>query len=304
MVPSTVLSAPADQPRETQPPDARPAAGARSFDRWRPLVGTLPAVLLVAVSVWELVAAQTAGGDVPDDADWTRASAAVRARHQPGDLIVFAPRWLDPVGRLHLGDLMPIDHVARMDDARFFAVWELSIRGASAPESRGREVAFSQRFGDLHVRKLTRAPVEVVTDFVARFKAARAQVKLDGRSAGSPQVALEEVGFAPHRCVRVEPLPDQTVRMTFKDVALGSALVGYVGLADVFTRRDIRAPGRLQVFVGERELIDVTFGVDDGWIRFSAETEASESAVVTFAATAVGARARKRLICFAAEARR
>lgn len=295
MVPSVVLTDPADQP--TDAPE--PPKGAR----WRPLIGLVPAALLAVVSVWELSAAQSAGDDVPDDAAWTKASVTVRARHQPGDLIVFAPRWLDPVGRLHLGDLLSVEQAARMDDARFPVVWELSIRGARAPESRGRKATFRTTIGGLRVRRLTRPPAVVTTDFVEHFKGQRRQVKVEGRPAGSPRVVLEEVGFTPRRCIRVEPRPDDTVALSFKDVTLGTSLVGYVGLADVFTRRDIRDPGRLQISIGGEEVAGVTFGVDDGWVRFSAKTEPMRGAEVTFRATAVGARARKRLICFAAEAR-
>lgn len=335
MVPSVVLSTPADQPEEAieevaddapddtandtadDTPDDAPATAPDSqvapvsdesermggLARWRPLLALVPAALLVVVSIWELVAAQRAGADVPGDDAWAEASETVRARHQDGDLIVFAPMWIDPVGRMHLGDLMPVDHVARMDDARFPVVWELSIRGASAPESRGREVAFSASIGGVRVRKLTRSPEVVLTDFVKQFETSRRQVKTDGRPVGSARVVLEEVGFTPRRCIRVQPRPDDTVRLTFKDVPLGSSLVGYVGLADAFTRRDIRAPGRLAVSVAGEELVSVDFGVDAGWVRFSADTEAGAHAQVTFAATAVGAGARKRLICFAAEAR-
>jgi hypothetical protein len=86
--------------------------------------------------------------------------------------------------------------------------------------------------------------------------------------------------------------------------ALGRELVGHVGLADVFTRRDVRDPGRLVVKVDGRVVADVTVGVDDGWVRFAAPTAARADATVEFAATAVGPRARDRRICFAAEARR
>ena len=88
--------------------------------------------------------------------------------------------------------------------------------------------------------------------------------------------------------------------MTFPELPLGSTLVGYVGLADVFTRRDIRAPGKLEVELGGRTLATVTPGVDDGWVRFAVPTTPG-AADVTFVASAD---APNRLICFAAEARR
>lgn len=271
----------------------------RAKHRGRPWLGLAPALALLLCALWEIWASARAGSDVPGDAAWTAAAAAVRERHAAGDLIVFAPAWIDPVGRMHLGDLLPVEMAARMDDARYETVWELSIRGAEAPEARGRRVDWTTEVGGVRVRRLVRTPARVLTDFVAAFAGAR----VEGEAVGRAEVRLEEVGFAPHRCVRVEPQPGKTVRVQYSGARLGSRLVGYVGLADVFTRRDVRAPGELAVSAGGRELARVRFGVDDGWVRFEAATEPAERAEVTFAATAVGAGARKRLVCFAAEAR-
>ena len=267
--------------------------------RGRRFLGLVPALALLLCALWEIWASARAGSDVPGDPAWAAAATAVRERHAPGELIVFAPRWIDPVGRMHLGDLLPIDMAARMDDARYATVWELSIRAAEAPEARGRRVDWSRDAGGGRVRRLVREPVHVLTDFVADF----ARARVEGRAVGRVEVRLEEVGFEPHRCVRVEPQPDQTVRVRYPGARLGTRLVGYVGLADVFTRRDVRAPGELAVHIDGRQVAAVRAGVDDGWVRFEAETAPAERADVVFAATAVGAGAHKRLICFAAEAR-
>ena len=245
------------------------------------------------------------------DGDWAAAAAAVRARHKPGDLVAFAPDWIDPVGRYHLGDLIPIEMAARMDDRGYRTLWEVSIRGADSPEARARSLEWSQQFGTVLVRQLVREPAAVVTDFVAEFRSA----KIAGRAVGRPRVQLEEVGFGPRRCIRVEPHPDQTVTITYSDVALGNRLVGYVGLADIFTRRDIRDPGELTVRIDGQEQARVLAGVGDrgtdnpadrgepGWQRFAITTEPSTRAAVVFEARAVGPNARRRLLCFAAEAR-
>lgn len=269
------------------------------WERYRRLAGAGPAVLLALVAFWELAMAAIAGGGVPDEEAWRAASAELRARHQPGDLIVFAPGWLDPVGRQHLGDLIPIEMAARMDGARYGRIWELSARREHAPEVEELEPVDTEDFGDLELSLYERAPAEVVTDFVEAF----ASAEVAGASARAPAVRLEEVGFAPHRCVRLVPRPDQTVTVTYPAAELGRELVGYVGLADVFTRRDVRAPGRLVVRVDGEEVASVTAGVDDGWVRFAAPIEPG-AGEVSFAATAVGPEARDRRICFAAEARR
>jgi hypothetical protein len=257
----------------------------------------IPAAVLVVVAVWSTCRVESAGS-VPDDDAWGKAAATVRARHQRGELIVFAPSWVEPVGRLHLGDLIPIEMAGRMDAARYGTIWELSIDGARAPETRGLTPSWSGDFGGVGVRFYTRPPAAIATDFVATFATARAE----GARDRGPSVELAEVGFAPRRCVQVVPRPGQSVAITWPAAALGRELVGYVGLADVFTRRDVREPGELVVAIDGREVARVRAGVDDGWVRFSAAT-APGTASVTFTATAVGPRARDRLICFAAEAR-
>jgi hypothetical protein len=259
-----------------------------------------PALLLALVSLWEMVAVSRANQRAPGPRDWRALSAALRAEHRPGDLVTFAPGWIDPLGRHHLGDLIPLEMAGRMDAARYAVVWEVAEGDARSPDTAGLEPERSRQFGRLSLRRYRRAPAAVVTDFAAALPGAQ----VVGRSAGRPEVRLEEVGFAPHRCVVVVPQPGQTVRIAYPAAALGTQLVGYVGLADVFTRRDVRDPGRLVVSVDGRALADVTVGVDSGWVRFAAPTRPAAAAAVEFAATAVGPRARDRRICFAAEARR
>jgi len=257
----------------------------------RPLAA-LPALLLVIVAVWETCAARRDASEVPGDDAWARAAAIVRAGHRPGDLIVFAPDWIDPVGRLHLGDLISIDDAARMDAAKYGRIWELAIRGARAPDTEGLVPVEVAEANGIAIRRYERPAAIVVADVRERL----AEAQQDG---GRGALELAEVGFAPHRCIQVVPVPGRPVRIAFPALPLGSELVGYVGLADVFTRRDIRAPGRLQIEIGGQVVASAEPGVEDGWVRFEAATQPGQ-AEVTFVATAD---APQRLICFAAEAR-
>jgi hypothetical protein len=259
----------------------------------------LPALLLVVVAIAEIVVAARAPARVPGDDDWARAAEVVRQRRQAGELIVFAPDWIDPVGRLHLGDLISIAEAARMDADRFAAIWELSIRGARAPETAGLRPTWQARHGGVTVRRYARPPVRVVADLVGLAS----RIRASGPRGRGPVVELAEVGFAPRRCVLVVPAPGQSVTLDYGRVPLGRTLVGYVGLADVFTRRDVREPGHLAVRIGGRVVAEVTAGVDDGWRRFEAATTPGEHPL-EIVVSAVGPRARDRRICFAAEARR
>ena len=237
---------------------------------------------LAVIAAWEIARTERAGAGVPDDVAWKRAADVVRLEANPGDLI-------------------PLDMAARMDSARYGSVWELSIRGARAPEAElaSGDVEAESEVDGIEIRHITRQAAVVVTDFVTALGGAR----VTGDRVRGPSVELAEVGFAPHRCAQIVPAPGKSVTIAFDRAALGRELVGYVGLADVFTRRDVREPGRLVVAIDGKEVANVTVGDDDGWVRFAAKTTPGP-ATVTFTATAVGAGARDRLICFAAEARR
>ena len=50
--------------------------------RSRP-VAAIPAILLVVVSLWEIVATRCDATSVPGDAAWDEAAAVVRAGYQP-----------------------------------------------------------------------------------------------------------------------------------------------------------------------------------------------------------------------------
>lgn len=254
-------------------------------------------MLLVGVSLWEITATRCEATSVPDDDAWDAASAIVRRDYKPGDLIVFAPDWVDPVGRLHLGDLISVDVAARMDAARYPRIWELSIRQAHSPDTAALEdPAVDETVRGIRVRRYERSPAIVLGDVVDKL----AEAKVDGAPTHAPSLEIAEVGFAPHRCIEVVPTPGRPARITFPQVTLGSELVGYVGLADVFTRRELRTPGGLVVEIAGKEVARAVAGVDDGWVRFSATTTPGIADVV-FVASAIEP---ARLVCFAAEARR
>ena len=255
-------------------------------------IAVVPALLLVVISLWEVCVARHDAASVPGDAAWHAAAERVRAGYRPGDLIVFAPAWVDPVGRRQLGDLIPLPVAARMDAARYGRIWELAIRGARSPDTAGLEPAGVEEHGGVVVRRYERAPAIVVGDVLDRLATATTE-------GARPTLELAEVGFAPHRCLQVNPAPGVPLRIRFPGFPLGTELVGYAGIADVFTRRDVRSPGRLDVELAGKIIASVAPGVDDGWVRFAAATPPG-AADVTFI---VRARDANRRICFAAEAR-
>ena len=113
----------------------------------------LAAGAVVALAIVEALVALTAPLRAPKADDWAAVERDVRAGFRPGDLIVAAPAWADPIMRMHLGDLISIPTAGRMDGARFSRVWEIDQRGARAPETRDGRVVLERHHG-----ALTRAP--------------------------------------------------------------------------------------------------------------------------------------------------
>lgn len=247
------------------------------------------------VALWEVCATPRYAAAVPGDKAWEKAAAVVREGYQPGDLIVFAPDWIDPVGRLHLGDLIPVDMAARMDAARYPRIWEVAIRDARSPDTADLTPDSVESVSGIDVRFYQRVPaVEVVSDLRDALPTARVEGPV------RPTLELTEVGFTPHRCIQVIPPAKGSVRITFPQLQLGTSLVGYAGLADVFTRRSPRGPGTIVTEINGTPIGRLEVGVDDGWVQFAAATTPGP-ADVTFILSADDP---NRLICFTAEARR
>ena len=208
----------------------------------------LASLALLVLAVWETVTLVRVSAGAPRDADWAAARATVEGGFQRGDLIVFAPAWMDPVGRQHLGHLMTLDDVVRMDDARYGRVWEVSARGAVAPEARG-EVRRDERYGPLRLRLLERPAAKVIWDLRERS-------------------GLAEVDYAGRLCTLVR-VPG---RLDAGTVPLGRRLVARAGLTDFRARRDNRAFALLRVVVDGKPVAEASIGSESGWVPLEAET--------------------------------
>ncbi|MBI4509212.1 MAG: hypothetical protein HY698_06225 [Deltaproteobacteria bacterium] len=252
--------------------------------------GRIAGLALILLAAWEIGVLWRSKRAAPTDADWQQVVAAVTASHQPGDLIVFAPSWMDPVGRKWLGGLMTIDQAARMDDARYGRAWEISARGAAAPETEGAGTpAYESRFGALRVRQFTRPAAQVTWDLSAHS-------------------ALQEVDFQPRKCARIgEPRPGRPAVLDVPSATLGMELVVRAGLADFRERRENRAVALVRVIVDGEEKARAQVGNESGWLPLPRVATNPGVHQVRFEATVDPSRGdpqRATLsVCIAAEAR-
>ena len=253
----------------------------------------------------------------PASKDWTAAAAKVRAEFRPGDLIVAAPAWADPLMRLKLGDLVPQTVAGRMDAARYGRVWEISERGARAADTAGASVAASERFGALTLRRWEKPAAQVSFDFLVEWrKASMAVVRPGGGETPCPLGAdrfqcagaalgpeLLEIDTSLRNGLAVDPIEGATLALEFADVPLGRELVVATGLHNVWLRKSGEGKVRLRVLAEDRELGTATATSASGWAlsRFDTAAWAGQPAHVRFEITVDNAHARH--VGFAAEAR-
>ena len=246
----------------------------------------LAAAGLVLVAAWEVGVLVAARRSEPLPEDWKAAAAAIPASSARDVLIVFAPRWIDPVGRLWLGDRIPLDQAARMDAVRYREVWEVSIRGASAPEVRGDPAVSERNFGPIRVRRFVREAPTVTWDLASESR-------------------ICEVDFEPRRGVRLElGHPYAQARRMFQQVNLGTQLQVYAGLAGYQTRSDNRSTALIQTMVDGREVARGLAGNDSGWVALPMAATMPGPHEVEIVARVQDPRGRVHLsVCVAAEAR-
>jgi hypothetical protein len=256
----------------------------------------------------------------PTDRDWRAAAAAVRTGFRPGDLIVAAPEWADPLLRLHLGDLISIPVAGRLDVARFGRIWEISQRGARSPEAQDSRVAQTSRQGALTLRRYERPAAQVSFDFVAEWSRASVsrvagggQVNLCYRvsdrfecrdlPAQSLKPELLEIDTSPHFALATALTGHATTVVEFDRVPLGRELAVGAGLHNVWLRKSGRGTVSLRVLVQGRELGRIEAGSFTGWTvrKFDTSALAGQSQSVRFEITVDDPNSRT--LGFAAEAR-
>ena len=313
----------APEPDSSPGSPATPAAPALS--RSATILAIAGGLALLGLAAAETAQALIAPGRAPSDADWIAAAADVRAAFRAGDLIVAAPAWADPLARRYLGDLMTIAMDARMDDARYGRVWEVSQRGAVAPEARGATTA-RRRFGALTVRLVERPAAVVTYDFLAHWKDARVtrwesveQVSLPCPWQGDRFVCprggtvhrelvevdtrIREALLAPPP-VGSGPGPVPIVAVEFPEVTLGRELVVTAGLHDVWARKYGRGTVNVEVWLGQRPVANATIGNRSGWHPIRIDTRDRDGQTSSVRIQISSPEPALRNLAFAAEARR
>lgn len=255
---------------------------------------------------------------------WAELREPVAAIHKPGDLIVVAPLWAEPLARRSLGDdLMPLRDIARPDATRYASAIEISILGQRSPELASWPEEARQTHGKFLLRRLRNpAPEHVVFDFTDHIKPPFADVRTTDPQANCPwseraQVVAGGLGghptfprrrfecpggpffnvgitviadqdFRPRRCIWSHPPARGEIVTRFRNVPLGKVIRGHAGMYWMIERNLAGAPVTLTVRVDGDTIGSYTHADGAGWQSFAMALGAhagKSSAEVEFAVT-------------------
>ncbi|MGH7284721.1 MAG: hypothetical protein ACRELY_24615 [Polyangiaceae bacterium] len=243
---------------------------------------------------------------VTPDSDWNAARDSVKAEAKPEDLIAFAPRWVDPVGREKFGkELATISREAPGDVSRFPRAFEVSIRGKHWPEFETWKKADEKHFGAVTVTTFENPGYRsTLTDLVSNLDgdhASVSRVEASGEAecawaVGVPQTGnlgfgpaipshrfdcggmrigasvVADMDYVPHRCIYVPLASSAPVRITFKDVTFGDVLHGNHGLYVEAERGRVGAPVYISFSVGDQKIGHAEHRDGESWKGFEFST--------------------------------
>jgi hypothetical protein len=255
------------------------------------------------------------------EADWRAAAEALRGERKREEPVLFAPAWVEPIGREVTAADVELEQHLLSDVDRHPRVWELSVRGARHPWLRGLTPARARSFGAVSLALYEKRAEEVLYDFTRRVLADARVERIgdrmircwrEGKRIACDKAQrwnwvgphLAEVGHRPYRCIYAHAVDGHLMRITFPKVPIGRALVGYTGIDDFENRKRSQRPVRLEVRAGDQILGSIRHENDWPWRRFSFDTAAlaGKSVEVRFEVAGEGAFART--FCFSAEVRR
>jgi len=298
----------------------------------------LSAVPLVGVAELALHVKQTTS-DVVTDAHWNAARDAVKAEAKPGDLVLFAPFWADPLGRRAFGDeLAGIKTEARADESRFARAFEVSIRGAHRRELAQWRKVSERRVGPITIGLYENpSPAKVLADVLDKVSPEHmtvARVDASGtespcgwqRGVGQPgglavpqgpavpgdrfvcpgggyvgAAILNDEEHHPHLCLFATGAG--TTRIRVHDVTFGQSLVGHAGVQWVTDRTPTAERIELAFSAFERHIGRHSHKVGSGWVSFEFSTPEFAGKRGDLVADVTGSGPSLRHFCFEANTR-
>jgi hypothetical protein len=292
-----------------------------------------------AIAVCELALHLHQVSSVVPDADWDRAKVEVQKSVKPDDLVAFAPRWVDPIGREHFGSgIATFEREAYPDVTRFPRAIEVGIRGEHLADLAGWKKVGSEKVGAITITTFANpSPVTLRDDLLRHVGKPEMQVEVDGQMGPRPcrfgrfGVQTGGLGFGPavpserYQCgagafAGITILPDldyrprrciyapaqgagNVVRIRTEGFAFGKVLHGHHGLYAEAERDKKGAPVEIAFRSGDKDLGRLVHRDGEGWKGFELDTSdlAGKSAELDVEITSVSRD--RRMYCFEVDAR-
>jgi hypothetical protein len=306
-------------------------SGNRPWQRWA--FAAVP-----AAGILELGAHVAQTASVVPARDWQAARAYVASQSKPEDLVAFAPRWADPIGREELGpSLATIAREARPDETGFPRAFEVAIRGAHVAALSNWHRASEERFGGVTVTTWENpSPAHVLEDLVSDAEPAHLRVsrveggqetdcppahgapQSGGLGSGTPLPAdrfmcpgggfvassiLEDANYYPRRCIYAPPFGGKAIlRLRFLSVRFGHVLHGYHSLY-VEAEHNLKAPVSMTFTVDGAVLGRVVHRDLEGWKPFEFDTGDRAGSAADLVADIESDTGERRMYCFEADTR-
>jgi hypothetical protein len=286
------------------------------------------------LGVVELVAhvAETRPG--ASDADWGAARDFVAANAKPEDLVAFAPKWVDPVGREHFGpSIATLEREARPDETRFPRAFEVSVHGGRLRALADWKRVDEKRFGGVTVTTWENpSPAHVLDDLVSLVDPRRMHVSrgdadcpfargaaqsgglgfgpaipgdrfvCQGGGAFVGMSVVADLDYVPHRCIYAPPAGSPPTHIRFEGVRFGHSLHGHHAIY-VEAERDRKGqPVTLTFRAGDALLGSIEHRDGDGWKPFELDTSALAGTTGDLVAEVSG-QGERRMYCFEADTR-
>ncbi len=290
--------------------------------------------LVPAAGLLELGAHVVQTRSVVPEADWKAARAYVVDLAKPEDLVLFSPRWADPIGRETFGaDVATLEREAREDDTRFPRAYDVAVGGARAKELAGWRKGAERRFGGLTVTEWDNpAPARVIDDLATLVSPQRMRVTRGDTECpfvrGAPQSGglgfgpavpgerftcggggfvgtsvVADLDYLPHKCIFAPPPGNAPLRLHFRDVRFGRALHGHHALYVEAERDRKGAPVTIAFRAGDVALGTFVHRDGDGWKPFEVDTSELAGKTSELVAEITAPSGERRLYCFEAETR-
>jgi hypothetical protein len=304
-------------------------------------IGSVLLLALPLLSLAELTAHRHFRKTAPTSDDWQNLEPVVGQMRHASELVVVSPAWAEPLLRQALGDrLMPIELLARADDETLGRAIEVSFGSAQNRRfATWREIE-RKNSGPFLLRVLENPQTESVRtrliDWVhppdlqvfegpqgdpqACSFTTRGRVSTGGLGgdptlgavryacpSGEPYIVtvttIDDQDFLPRRCIWAHPTPLGPLTLLFRNVWLGTKLVGHAGLPWLISRDGVGTPVRLEAKFEGTLLGRVVIEDTEGWMRFEWATTSNRDQHGDLELVVSSERPDNRRFCFTLESR-